>query len=330
MNKLKLSLAVCDYDRTKALLDGRVGVEGCEINPVVIEPEEAFHRAFRDQDFDITEISLSSHTMTTARGDNPYVGIPAFVSRVFRHSGIYIRTDRGITTPKDLIGRTIGIPEYQITANVWIRGLLQEEFGVTPESIDWRRGGTEQPGRKERAPIVLPENIRIQQIPDDRSLSQMLELGELDAVFSARAPSCLSRGAPNVGRLFPDFRSVEQDYYRRTGLFPIMHMIGIRRSLVEEHPWLPVSVYKAFLKAKDICTQQIGDIGQLWSHLPWAVAEHEATVRLMGQDYWPYGVAENWKALDTLARYSHEQHLSARRVAVEELFAPSTLELSKI
>ncbi|GAA4343353.1 ABC transporter substrate-binding protein [Pigmentiphaga soli] len=330
MAKLSVSLACCDYDRTKALFDGRVGIEGCDVNPVIIEPEEAFHRAFRDQEFDITEISLSSHTMTTSRGENPYVAIPAFVSRVFRHSGIYIRTDRGIGKPEDLAGRTIGIPEYQITANVWIRGLLQDEYGVDPASIDWRRGGTEQPGRNERAPIKLPPEIRIQQIPADRSLSQMLEAGELDAVFSARAPSCLRRGAPNVGRLFPDYRRVEQAYFERTGIFPIMHMIGIRRSLAEQHPWLAVSVYKAFLEAKEICTRQIGDIGQLWAHLPWAAAEYEDTVRLMGRDYWSYGVAENHKTLDTLARYSFEQHLSARRVAVEELFAPSTLELSKI
>jgi 4,5-dihydroxyphthalate decarboxylase len=330
MLALEISLAVCDYDRTKALFDGRVGIEGCKVNPFIIEPEEAFHRAFRDQDFDISEISLSSHTMTTARGDNPYVAIPAFVSRVFRHSGIYIRTDRGIEKPEDLVGKTIGIPEYQITANVWIRGLLQDEYGIDPASINWRRGGTEQPGRNERAPIKLPPEIKIEQIPNDRSLSQMLESGELDAVFSARAPSCLRRGAPNVARLFPNYRAVEQDYFRRTGLFPIMHLIGIRKSLVEQHPWLPVSVYKAFIKAKEICMAQIGDIGQLWETLPWAVAEYDETVKLMGTDYWAYGVEESYKTLDTLARYSYEQHLSSRRVSVEELFAPSTLELSKI
>lgn len=330
MAKLELSLACCDYDRTKALFDGRVGIEGCTVNPFIVEPEEAFHRAFRDRDFDITEISLSSHTMTTARGDNPYVAIPAFVSRVFRHSGIYIRTDRGIDSPQDLAGRTIGVPEYQITANVWIRGILQDEYGVAPSSIDWRRGGTEQPGRRERSPISLPGDIRIQQIPDDRSLSSMLEAGELDAVFSARAPSCVRRKAPHVGRLFPDYRTAEQDYFRRTGIFPIMHMIGIRKELVAQHPWLPVSVYKAFLQAKAICMPQVGDIGQLWSTLPWSVADFDDTVGLMGADYWAYGVAESYKTLDTLARYSHEQGLSVRRVAVEELFAPSTLELSKI
>jgi 4,5-dihydroxyphthalate decarboxylase len=328
--KLGLSLAVCDYDRTKALIDGRVRVEGCDINPFIIEPEEAFHRAFRDQDFDISEISISSHTMTTARGENPYVAIPAFVSRVFRHSGLYIRTDRGINGPADLAGKTIGVPEYQITANVWVRGILKDEYGVDPASIRWRRGGTEQPGRNERSPIKLPPDVELTQIPADQSLSSMLESGELDAVMSARAPSCLSRGAPNVARLFPNFREVEADYFRRTGIFPMMHMIGIRKSLVEAHPWLPVSVYKAFVQAKKIAMEQVRDIGQLWTTLPWSVAEYESTVALMGKDYWSYGVAENHHALDTLSRYSYEQHLSVRRVAVEELFAPSVLEISKI
>jgi 4,5-dihydroxyphthalate decarboxylase len=330
LSKLSLSMAVCDYDRTKALFDGRVRIEGCDTNALIIEPEEAFHRAFRDQDFDITEISLSSHTMTTARGDNPYVAIPAFVSRVFRHSGIYIRTDRDINTPADLSGKIIGVPEYQITANVWIRGILQDEYGVDPASIRWRRGGTEQPGRNERSPIQLPPEIEIRQIPADQSLSMMLESGELDAVFSARAPSCVTRGAPNVARLFPNFREVEGDYFRRTGIFPMMHMIGIRKSLAEKYPWLPVSVYKAFVEAKRISMEQMKDIGQLWTSLPWSVAEYESTVALMGKDYWSYGVAENYHALDTLTRYSFEQHLSKRKVAVEELFAPSVLELSKI
>jgi 4,5-dihydroxyphthalate decarboxylase len=330
LSKLGLSMAVCDYDRTKALIDGRVQVEGCDINPFIIEPEEAFHRAFRDQDFDISEISISSHTMTTARGENPYVAIPAFVSRVFRHSGLYIRTDRGINGPADLAGKIIGVPEYQITANVWVRGILKDEYGVDPASIRWRRGGTEQPGRNERSPIKLPPDIELTQIPSDQSLSTMLESGALDAVMSARAPSCLTRGAPNVARLFPNFREVEADYFRRTGIFPMMHMIGIRKSLAEAHPWLPVSVYKAFVQAKRVAMDQVQDIGQLWTTLPWSVAEYESTVALMGKDYWSYGVAENYHALDTLNRYSYEQHLSVRKVAVEELFAPSVLEISKI
>jgi 4,5-dihydroxyphthalate decarboxylase len=330
MKKLPLTLAVCDYDRTKALFLGRAQVDGCEVTPFAMNAEEVFHRAFKFAEFDVTELSLSSHTLTTSRGENQYIGIPAFVSRVFRHSGIYIRTDRDIRKPQDLKGKRVGVPEYQITANVWVRGMLAEEYGVRPEDIHWRRGGIEEPGRGERAPIRLPDSVDLQQIPDDKTLSAMLAAGEIDAMLSARAPSCFERGAPNVGRLFPDFRTAEQDYFRRTGLFPIMHLIGIRKSLVEQHPWLAVNVYKAFLAAKKIAVQELGEIGALLVHLPWVVDHYNETRRLMGDDYWPYGVHENTKALETFTRYSYEQGLSARKVAPAELFAPTTLDLAKV
>ena len=204
MSALQLSMGCCNYDRTRALFDGRVRIEGCEVLPVAIEPEEAFHRAFSFREFDVSELSISSHTVMTSRGENQYVGIPAFVSRLFRHSGIYIRTDRGIDGPAALAGKTIGLPEYQITANVWIRGILQDDFGLKPEAIHWRRGGLEEPGRGERAPLKLPPQIDLKQVTEGKTLSGMLEGGELDAVISARAPSCFERGAPNVARLFPD------------------------------------------------------------------------------------------------------------------------------
>lgn len=330
MDKLRLTLAVCDYDRTKALFLGRAAIEGCDIVPLAVDAEECFHRAFKFQEFDIAELSLSSHMATVSRGENAYVGVPAFVSRVFRHSGIYIRTDRGIRKPEDLRGRTVGVPEYQITANVWIRGMLQDDYGVKPEEIHWRRGGIEEPGRGERSPIKLPPGIDLQQVPEGKTLSGMLEAGEIDAMITARAPSCFDRGAPHVGRLFPDFKKVEQDYFRRTGLFPIMHLIGIRKTLVQQYPWLPVSVYNAFLKSKNIAVKQLNELTQLMVNLPWVVDHFNETRRVMGEDFWPYGFAENRKALETFARYHQEQGLSSRRVAPEELFASSTFDLSKI
>ncbi len=275
MSALQLSMGCCNYDRTRALFDGRVRIEGCEVLPVAIEPEEAFHRAFSFREFDVSELSISSHTVMTSRGEEQYVGIPAFVSRLFRHSGIYIRTDRGIDGPAALAGKTIGLPEYQITANVWIRGILQDDFGLKPEAIHWRRGGLEEPGRGERAPLKLPPQIDLQQVAEGKTLSDMLEAGELDAVISARAPSCFERGAPNVARLFPDYRSTEEDYFRRTKIFPTMHIIGIRKSLVERHPWLPVSVFKAFLAAKELTMYELGQIGHLFVTLPWGVSEFE-------------------------------------------------------
>ncbi|HYY60603.1 MAG TPA: ABC transporter substrate-binding protein, partial [Burkholderiales bacterium] len=236
MAKLTVSLACCDYDRTRALFDGRVGIEGCEAIATALEPEEAFHRAFKYREFDISELSLSSYTLQVSRGENPYVAIPAFVSRVFRHSGIYIRTDRGINRAQDLKGKTLGLPEYQITANVWIRGMLKDEYGVDTRDIHWRNGGVEDPGREERTALKLPPDIDLKPIAKDKTVSVMLEAGELDGMIGARAPSCFLRGVPNVARLFPDFRTVEQDYFRRARMFPIMHAIGIRKSLVEQHP----------------------------------------------------------------------------------------------
>jgi 4,5-dihydroxyphthalate decarboxylase len=330
MSKLNISMSVGNYDRTQALFDGRVQIEGCNVHAVALEPEEAFHRAFRYGEFDITEISMSSHMMTTARGDNQYLAIPAFLSRVFRQSGIYVRTDRGIETPKDLKGRVIGVPEYQITANVWIRGILEDEYGVKPSEIKWRRGGIEEAGREERSPISLPDSIDLQQIPNDKTLSGMLESGEIDGYIGARAPSCFLRGAPNVGRLFKNYIESEQDYFKRTRIFPIMHMVGIRKTLVEQYPWLPVSVYKAFLAAKQLAVKELDEICHLAVTLPWMVHHHNEAKRLMGQDYWPYGLDANQHVIETFARYHHEQGLSTRRVAPKELFAPSALDLSKI
>lgn len=329
MTTLQISLACCEYDRTRAIFDGRAPIEGCDVIPVALEPEEAFHRAFSAQEFDVTEMSLSSHTVLTSRGQQQYVGLPLFVSRVFRHSGIYIRADRGIDSPAALKGKLIGLPEYQITANVWIRGILQDEYGVRAEDVRWRRGGVEDPGRQERAPLKLPSNIDLQQVPDGRTLSGMLGSGEIDAVFSAKAPSCFLRGDAGIARLFPDYRRAEEEYFRRSKIFPIMHVIGIRKSLAERHPWLAVSVYKAFVRAKALAMAELGQIGHLAVTLPWGVSEYHAARALMGEDYWSYGLDANRHVLETFTRYHHEQHLSARRVSPEELFAPSTLDLSK-
>jgi 4,5-dihydroxyphthalate decarboxylase len=328
--KLRISLGCCDYDRTRAIFDGRAPIEGCEIIGAPIEPEEAFHRAFRFAEFDVSELSLSSHTLMTSRGQSQYVGLPAFVSRLFRHSGIYIRTDRGIRTPQDLRGKIIGVPEYQITANVWIRGILSDDFGVDPATLVWRRGGVEEPGRGERAPLTLPPGVALEDVPKGKTLSGMLEEGELDAVLSARAPSSFTRGAPNVGRLFPDYPTVEADYFRRTAIFPIMHNIGIRRSLFDLHPWLPVSVVKAFARARELAMAELGQIGHLYTSLPWSVANYEAARTLLGSDYWSYGFEANRHVLETFTRYHHRQGLSAQRVDPEQLFAPSTLDLTRI
>jgi 4,5-dihydroxyphthalate decarboxylase len=293
-----------------------------------LSPEETFHRAFRFQEFDIAEISLSSHVATVSNGAANYVGIPVFLSRVFRHSGIYIRTDR-ISRPEDLRGMRIGVPEYQQTANVWARGILKDEYGIEPSEIKWRNGGLEVPGRTERTRLQLPPTIDLQSIPKDQTLSGMLESGELDGIISPREPQCFSKGRPDIGRLFPDYRPLEEAYFQKTRIFPIMHLIGIRKDIAERHPWLAVSLCKAFDKARELALEELGMIGRLSVMLPWCVSELQRTREIMGRDFWPYGLEANKAQLQAFARYSCEQGLSATTVNAEDLFAPSTLELSK-
>ncbi len=330
MAKLTVSLAVAPYDRTRAILDGRVGIEGCKVVASALEPEEMFFRAYRYADFDITELSLSTHLLTTARGDAPFIGIPAFLSRSFRHASIVIRTDRGIRTPADLKGKTIGLPEYQQTANVWVRGMLKDEYGVEASDIKWRGGGMEEPGRAERTPIALPPAIELQRIPPDRTLSQMLAEGELDAVMGPRPPSCFGRPGVPVARLFPDYRAAEEAYFRKARMFPIMHILGIRKALHEQHPWLAANIYKAFVRAKEMAVAELQHAGRLAVTLPWAVAEYQATRQLMGDDYWSYGVAANQRELEALGRYAVEQGLASKPITPQELFAPSTLQAARI
>ncbi len=330
MSKLSISLACCNYDRTQAIFDGRAPIEGCEVFATPMVPEEAFHRAFKYQEFDVTELSFSSYMMVTSRGESPYIGVPAFVSRLFRHSSIYIRTDRGINGAADLKGKIIGVPEYQMTAALWVRGILEDEYGVKATDISWRNGGLEEAGREERAPLNLPESIDLQSLPKDQTLSEWFRDGKLDAIISARAPSCYLEGDPNITRLFPNYAVAERKYYASAGMFPIMHLIGIRKSLYEKHPWLAVNVYNAFVKAKQICAEEQAQIGHLHTTLPWPLEALEEAKRLMGDDYWAYGVDANAKELDAITRYSFDQGLSERKLSPDELFAPSTYEISKV
>lgn len=327
---IPITIACGDYDRVRAIKDGRVKVEGCDVTFLPLEPEEVFFRAFRYAEFDVCELSFSSFLRVTSQNKADYVGIPAFVSRVFRHNAIYIRTDRGIEKPEDLRGKLVGLPEYQMTAPVWMRGMLEDEYGVRPDEIHWRSGGQEEAGRDERTPLTLDNGVDLQPIPEDRTLSEMFAAGELDALMTARAPSPFVRGEPNIARLFPDYRAVEKAYYEKTKLFPIMHLMGVKKELAEQYPWLPGSLYKAFVQARDIAYDEVREITALLITLPWVEAEALETMALMGEDYWRYGVKESAHEIEALTRYSYDQGLSERKLTAEDLFAPSTFEISKI
>jgi 4,5-dihydroxyphthalate decarboxylase len=327
---LRVSVAIGDYDRNRPLLDGRVKIDG--INPIfmTLEPEEIFFRALRHVEFDICELSLSSTAVRIARGDCAYVGVPAFVSRAFRHTSVYIRTDKGIREPRDLIGRRVGLPEYQLTACVWARAILEDDFGVKPTDIQWVRGGIEQPGRPEKIDLHLPAELRLESAPEGISLNKLLESGEIDAFVGPRAPSCFERGHPHVDWLFPDPAAAATDYYRRTGIFPIMHLIGIRHKLARHNPWLPAAVLKAFDRSKSIALAQLSDVSATKVTMPFVEEQLRATRRLMGEEFWPYGLAANRTVLDTFLDHHHRQGLSSRRLQVEELFHPTTHESPKI
>lgn len=329
MTKLTLSIAVGEYDRTRPLTDGSVRIDG--VAPVVmnLSPEEIFFRAFRNAEFDICELSLSSFCVKTAAGNSPYVGVPAFLSRAFRHTAIYVRTDR-IKAPSDLKGKRVGVSEYQLTANVWARALLEDDFGVKPADIRWVRGGLEEPGRIEKIPIKLPADVRLEDAPAGATLSAMLAEGEIDAFIGPRVPSCFERGHPNVGWLFPDPTAAASDYYARTGIFPVMHIVGIRRTLVDAHPWLPAAVLKAFEQAKAVAIVRLADTSATKATLPFVEEQLKRTRDLMGRDYWSYGVGNNRKGLDTFLHHHHAQGLSSRRLSVDELFHPTTFEAFKV
>jgi 4,5-dihydroxyphthalate decarboxylase len=328
MSKLALSVAIGDYDRNRPLIDGAVRIDGVDPVFMTLYPEEIFFRALRTRDFDICELSLSSFTVKTAAGDSPYVGIPCFVSRAFRHTSIYVRTDR-IREPKDLKGRKVGVPEYQLTANVWARAILQDDYGVAPADIRWVRGAIEHAGRIEKISIKLPPGVVLEDAPVGRTISDLIDKGEIDGFIAPRPPH-LARPNPNVGWLFPDPIAAAKDYFKRTGIFPIMHLIGIRRTLVDQHPWLPAAVMKAFEQSKAAALAHLSDTSATKVTLPFIEEQLAAARELMGEDFWPYGLESNRKTLETFLRHHHAQGLSSRLVKPEELFHPSTHESFKI
>jgi 4,5-dihydroxyphthalate decarboxylase len=328
MNKLRLSVAVGNYDRTRLLADGMVQIDGVDPIVMLLPPEEIFFRAFRFQDFDVCELSLSSFTLKMAQKDCPYIGVPVFPSRAFRHTSIYVRTDR-IKRPEDLKGRKVGVPEYQLTANVWARAILEDDYGVKPSDIVWVRGGIDQPGRIEKIKLALPQGVTVDEAPEGETISNLLAKGEIDGFIAPRPPAggC---PIPNVGWLFPDPVAVAKDYYKRTGIFPIMHVLGVRKTLAAGHPWLPGALHKAFEQAKAMGLAMLSDTSATKVTLPFVEESLKQARDLMGHDFWSYGVEPNRKTLEAFLRHHHAQGLSRRLVTVDELFHPSTFEAAKV
>lgn len=326
MTRLQLSIGLGESDRIRPLLDGQVQPQGADLTLILGKVGEIFWRMLRYRDFSAAEMSLAAYAIQYARGNRDFVALPVFPSRMFRHSAIYISTASGIREPGDLAGRRIGVQEYQMTACVWVRGMLLSEYGVRAQDIHWFTGGLERPGREERIPLRLPPEYKVESIARDQTLSAMLASGQLDAVISPEVPAPFRAGDPGVQRLFPDARAAEMDYFRRTGVFPIMHALVMQRNLYDQHPWVARELTRAFTAAKDLAMELLDDTDHLRTAVAWLPHAAEEQRQLMGPDPWPYGMAKNRRTLELFLGYCAEQGLLEQPVAVDDLFAPNTLD----
>jgi 4,5-dihydroxyphthalate decarboxylase len=328
--RVPLTLACWDYDRTLPLAQGDVRPAGVDLTYLNLPVEETFFRMARFREFDAAELSLSSYVISLG-DDAPFVAIPVFPSRAFRHNGVYVHAASGITEPADLAGRLVGVPEYQLTAAVWIRGILAERHGLPVASVRYRTGGLHQPGRTDKITHSAPPGVEIAPIPPGQTLAGMLAEGGIDALYSPRTPRPFAVGDPRVARLFADPRATEEQYYAATRIFPIMHVIVLRRDVYERRRWLARSLQAAFEEARALTVARMAETAATRYLVPWLYADLERTQQVMGTDFWTYGLtADNEHTLRTFLRYSHEQGLASRRFEPAELFAPETLESHRV
>lgn len=325
MADMNITVVSGNYDRIQGIKSGEVRIDGYAVRYLNLAPPQTFQRLFDDQEFDIAEMSFSSYLLARSKFKFPYTAVPVFLSRVFPHCSIYVRDDNGIKQPEDLKGRTVGTPNFHFTRGLCVRGMLMDEYGVSPGDIRWLSGGIDVPGGLKYLPVEAPAGINIAPIRPDQALGPMLAAGEIDAIITYRDPQVFTDKAPHVVRLFPDFRRAEQAYFRKTGVFPIMHMVGIRDRLVERDPDLPAKVMDAFQRSKALAIPHLVDLDALAVTLPWLVAEAEDTIALMGEDFWPYGIARNQKTLAAQTRWSFEQGITDHAIEAEEIFAASVL-----
>lgn len=323
MAKLKLTLACWDYDRTRPLIDGRVQAEGIDLEVKLLRPREVFPRMLEEQEFEVSELSLASYTSLIGRGDCPFVAVPVALSKIFRHSCIYVRADAGIRAPQDLRGKRVGTTQLGSTATIFMNGMLQHEYGVKMEDIHWFIGGLTTPTQRPLIPLKLPEKVKAEFLPAGQTLEAMLENGDLDALLAIFIPSMFEKGSTRITRLFPNYYDAERDYYRRTKIFPIMHTVVLRDDVHREHPWAARSIYRAFCEARDLAVEGLYDTDALRLSLPWLIHHIEETWRVMGKDFWAYGLESNRPTWTAIGEYVYEQGLSPRVVSPDELFAPN-------
>lgn len=324
----EISLACWDYDRAMPILDGRIGVDGFDIRAEVQPPGTLFPLAVGDAPYDVTEFSFASYVIQTARGTCKYIGLPVYLSRAFRHGAIYVRTDSGIETAKDLEGRIVGVPEYAMTLAVWVRGILADDFGVDVSKLKYRTGGLNEPGRVERLKLDLPGDIDLQPLGPETSLNAAMLAGDLDAIIAPAPPRAFADGDPAVRRLIDPAGPAERDYVARTGIFPIMHILAVRKDIAAMHPSLPKALFDAFEAGRRDAMARVKAVAEGSANRdmsPWYAEAFEQAVAAMGPDFWTYGVPGNEAALDTFCRYIHAQHLAERQLSISELFHTDTL-----
>jgi 4,5-dihydroxyphthalate decarboxylase len=322
MASLTLSLGLTHIcDRTEAIINGSIRPQGIEFIVSMDSPHELFRRQAQHAEFDVAEMSVSTYMALCSQRDDRLVGLPIFPRRAFRHGFIFVNTSSGITQPKELEGRRVGV-SYQQTASLWIRGILRDEYGVETDEILWFEGGLNESGQAGPLPISLPERIKIERIGEHQTLGDMLRDGELDAVIGPGRPRCFVQGVPNVQRLIPNYRQTEQEYYRKTGFHPIMHMMVLRRSIYEAHPWTAQNIFAVFEEAKQWSESRLVAIAERICALPWLIDDIEELHRVFGKtDYWPYGIEPNRAILQKMIDMSYEDGLSLVRLEVDQLFA---------
>jgi len=333
--ELHLSMAGYNYDRTRALIDGRTKIEGCDMRFQEMGIGDINTNVFSGpQTLDITEIGLHPFMLAYANdGFRDYSLLPIFPLRLFRHKSVFIRTDRGIKRPEDLRGKTIGTPGYSSTSLTWIRGIIQDEYGVKPEDIEWVvaswDSSAKDVGKVSKQENILPEGISICTGPEGKDESDLLESGEVDALFHAAEPRVYIEGHPKVSRLFSDYRSTERAYFEKTGIFPIMHAVAIKKNLAKQNPWLIKAVFETYSQSKQMAYDYMAKYAWFKDSLPWYGQELEETRSLMGDNYYSYGIEPNRKTLKALFRYSHQQGLCNRELTIEELFEPASTKLTE-